>query len=242
MLTSLFTLAVFLNVPLGSHSNSGVPLPIESLEGTWGPVTYLNQVMRTKRPQESANVGAPFTFEIHRNGKVWELLQGNFHEGIGGTITGVTSKGKDRFTLLLERGVFEIGLVHRKDGTLRIRGTYWGYPTETYRRLEGSFSDELNRIVLAGKYKDPQGLVYEFSKSVATWPGIKPFEYQIEPDSTESGCEYFKSPNTKEGGDYKRYGYRWTNGRLFLYTIEYDGPNFPIACVDKPFVILTPLR
>ena len=111
------------------------------------------------------------------------------------------------------------------------------FPNEKFVRLQLDLEEYANENILQGEYADENGLSYSFrAGGLAVWPTMT-FPYQISLDSSEAGCDYFKTEDKTEPGGEKRFGYSWKDNLLNLYAIVYDR-EVPIDCEQTPFAIL----
>jgi hypothetical protein len=114
-----------------------------------------------------------------------------------------------------------------------------------YVPMTGELSPQLNRIVIAGKYRDEKGRAWVFSESgEAIWPEQK-FNYELSLNDPGANCDYLQSEGAAKGvddnrglDDKKRYGYGWRAGKLSIFAARLAGKK--VVCGAKPIAVLTP--
>ena len=229
----------------------------------WISKDYIETIQRTKAPiaatRDSAEWSIPdgssrsraLSFSIHQSDveSVYEFNPRNFHEGGSYRILRLETNpqgGSER--LVIERFNRDIDYVPMRlnfgtSGNLESIGAsnVWsGEPEQLYIRLGDSVEAHVNRLVLAGRYKDSKGREYSFSDSGdAEWPGLM-FRYEVSLDPFEAGCEYFDHDDPGGVGGRKRYGYRWSGEILELYNMRFDteSSECTLCCDPKPFAVL----
>jgi hypothetical protein len=240
------------------------PVPIANLTGVWISKDYIETIQRTKAPiaaaRESAVWSGPnsslkfhaLSFSILRSGveSVYEFSPTNFHEGASYRILRVETNpqgGSDRLVIeRFNRGDIDYVPMRFNFGaggnleSIAASNVWGGEPEQLYVRLEDTVEAHVNRLVLAGRYKDSKGKEYSFSDSGdAHWPGLM-FRYEVSLDVSEAGCEYFGHDDPNGVGGRKRYGYRWSGEILELYSIFYtdSSAECTMCCEPKPFAVL----
>ena len=114
-----------------------------------------------------------------------------------------------------------------------------------YVPVAGELSPQLNRLVIAGTYRDGNGKTWIFSESgEATWPEQK-FNYELSLNDPGASCDYLQSESAAKGAednkradDKKRYGYGWKAGKLSVYPAHLAGKK--VVCDVRPLAVLTP--
>jgi len=235
-----------------ANGDSSTP-ELKALSGDWVSVRFIQDVQRTRSPHIawfSESPALSFTIAVAQNGSGYELARTNFHEGLSSRILRLEraeNKGAFRLSIdapNLREGIdyvqlrFKRGLFGRVT-TLGAANLWDGEREQEYLRLPLTLAQYINRIILAGTYKDSAGATYSFSESgEARWPD-QSFQYEISLDPDEAGCEYIEYPDRNGVGGRKRYGYRWRDQGLELYNINYvDTEKCTICCDPQPFATL----
>ena len=248
----LFVVVVIFALHGCANEDSLTP-ELKVLRGHWVSVRFIQDVQRTKSPHTAWFSEPPtlsFSIGVAQDGSGYELARTNFHEGQSSRILGLEraknkgafrlsidapnlSEGIDYVQLRVERGLF--GQVTH----LNAANLWDGDPEQQYLRLPVTLAQYIDRIILAGTYKDSAGATYSFSESgEARWPD-QSFQYEISLDPAGAGCDYFEYPDRNGVGGRKRYGYRWRDQRLELYNINYvDTEKCTICCDPEPFATL----
>jgi hypothetical protein len=231
----------------GCSRENGLPprLELSDFAGEWVVKNYIDEVQRTRTPHQAwSPVPWALSFSVVKQGSGYEFNSTTLNEGgLSGAILRVeptqqmdalllvVAEREDQVLLRLESGYHRpIGIVRAEDS----RGK-----SELFVRLPGTLDQYVNRIILAGKYRDRSGEEYSFDESgEARWPG-KTFKYDISLNPQEAGCEYFQHDDSDGVGGRKRYGYRWNKEELELYGVNYIASVDCVICCDpKPFAIL----
>jgi len=104
--------------------------------------------------------------------------------------------------------------------------------------VQEPLATRLNRVILAGTYRDIEGRTWEFTETgQARWPERR-FPYEISLDATGSDCAILFTPERGQPGNRHRWGYRWERGLLLLFEVAYDSPAMPIHCMATPIAEL----
>lgn len=219
------------------------------LEGDWLSAKFLDAVRATRAP-----VGAPepYGFTVKRHGNGWRLVMTSFHEGYWRTLAGVEARPGGGYALVL--GPMESEPKGPKElSRVPVAATWGAAGPETvtgvlrddeagkiaFRRLPAPRERYLNRIVLAGTYRDEEGRRFVFDESgAATWPG-EGFRYALNLDPSEAGCDYVTRPDRTQPNETRRYAFAWKDGALRLSHVVYDR-DFPISAASRPFAVLRP--
>lgn len=116
-------------------------------------------------------------------------------------------------------------------------------------KVEKDTMQYVNKIVLAGKYKDQQDRPFVFTDSIAVWPE-RTFHYAVQRDFVEGwptgDCQTFDVLDDKDrsitgkNGFPERLGYRWKDKTLYIYNLSYPKETGEIVCGKDPVFVLTP--
>lgn len=226
------------------------PLRPADLEGEWIVRPYLEAVRHARQtlaPQERVPA-LSFTVRPASGGGL-EMERTNFHEALTQPIEDfeatregaafVLTGGERPEPITVERVRTKRGC----SGVLRVGGVWSGAPASSYvyTRVAGSVQEAVNRLVLAGEYRDAAGRSYVFSpEGRATWPD-RAFDYEIALDPSEACCEYFQHADPNGVGGQARFGYAWKAGALQVFRVFYPEDGCPISCEPEPMLVLTPV-
>ena len=219
------------------------------LEGDWLSAKFLDAVRATRAP-----VGAPdpYGFTVRKHGNGWRIAMTSFHEGYWRTLSAVEARPGGGWALVVgpmesePKGPKELTRVPVEvtwgaAGPETVAGALWDAEAGqiAFRRLPAPRARYLNRIVLAGTYRDEEGRRFVFDESgEATWPG-EGFRYELNLDPSEAGCDYITRPDRTQPNETRRYAFAWKDGALRLSHVVYDR-DFPISAASRPFAVLRP--
>ncbi|HMW71994.1 MAG TPA: hypothetical protein PKD17_09255, partial [Cellvibrionaceae bacterium] len=183
------------------------PSVLETLTGTWVAEKYLTAIKTNKTP--FVDEPESITFSAADKKLTWT----NFHEGFSQTIfeagqesnlyflnvtapeTAEPPTKKVHFSLLDKTIIFlEPGITKRTN--------------ERFVKINEPLPQHANKLLLAGKYKDSEGNIYEFSEDgQAKWPTMS-FTYSFVLDRSEANCPYINTNIQNGSGEVVRFGYK----------------------------------
>jgi hypothetical protein len=227
---------------------------LRDIEGIWINEQYLQALTALRAPHAAARKVSPVVIALKREGRAFPIVVTDFNKASLQTVLDIepdVKPGSYRLAVgagdrpMTSKEVKYIYIqgsrnVQGKFDRLRVAEIFlmkgkWA----DYTRLPGEISPYLNRLVLAGRYKDQQGHSWEFGESgEARWPG-QTFVYELSMNDPGAACEYLQTEDLKEGTDNKRFGYAWKNGKLSIYPARLV--NKKVRCDAKPLAVLTPL-
>ena len=227
----------------------GRALAPADLEGDWLSAKFLDAVRATRAPVSAPE---PLALTVKRHGGGWRLVATNFHEGYWRTLKEVVTKADGTFALVVgpmehepedpkELTRFPVSVAFGPSGAETLTGKIWDSEGEkvTLRRLPGPRTPYLNRLVVAGTYRDEDGRRWEFTEGgEARWPN-EMFRYELNLDSSEAGTDYVKRSDPSEPGGNRRTAFAWKDGLLRLSYVVYDR-DYPISAASRPFAVLRP--
>ena len=106
-------------------------------------------------------------------------------------------------------------------------------------RLPEALETEINRVVIAGKYKDQEGRSYEFTQAGEAVLPDRSFPYEVALDVKAGNCDLVHSHRERAPEGKERLGFAWKGGLLQLFNIKALKQD-RYACETKPFLTLTP--
>ena len=247
--TALLAAALLAPCARAASAEPARSLAPADLEGDWLSAKFLDAVRATRAP-----VGAPdpYGFTVKKHGNGWRIAMTSFHEGYWRTLSGVEAKPGGGYALVLgpmesePKGPKELTRVAvtvtwGAAGPETVTGALWDAEAGkiAFRRLPAPRARYLNRIVLAGTYRDEEGRRFVFDESgEATWPG-EGFRYELNLDPSEAGCDYVTRPDKTQPNETRRYAFAWKDGALRLSHVVYDR-DYPISAASRPFAVLRP--
>ena len=226
---------------------------LHDIEGIWIIEQYVKALAALRSPHAAAKKTPPVVIAIKREGRAFPIVVTDFNKASVQTVLDIEPDAKPgSYRLVVGAGDRpmsgkEVKYVYFQ-GTKNVQGRFdrlrfaeiflmkgiWA----DYTLLPGEISPYLNRLVLAGRYKDEQGRDWEFGESgEARWPDQK-FVYELSLNDPGAGCEYVQAEDLKEGAHNKRFGYAWKNGKLSIYPARMV--NKKVRCEPRPLVVLTP--
>lgn len=245
--------AVLAGAALASPAARSAPparaLAAADLEGDWLSARFLDAVRATRAP-----VGAPdpLAFSVKKHGSGWRLVATSFHEGYWRTLAAVEARPDGTYAFVVgpmehepagpkELARLPVSVTFGPAGPEAVTGKIWDGEggKVTFRRLPAPRTAYVNRLVLAGAYRDEEGRRWEFAETgEARWPN-ETFRYELNLDSSEAGTDYLTRPDASEPDGRRRIGFAWKDGALRLSYVVYDR-DYPISAASRPFAVLRP--
>lgn len=227
---------------------------VKDLEGVWLPQDYMDALRATRQPHAAARKAAPLAIKIQKEDRSYPIVRTDFSKAVLQRVIEVEPTGKPGAYRMVvaddDRGVVssadatyipfqgERGVQGRFDILAIADPTFAKRRFRTFVRVSDGLVVFVNRAVLAGKYADEKGGVYEFSETgEATFPDGK-FEYEVSLAAEGAGCDYFDTPDDKAPGGKRRYGFAWKGDKLQLFKAAGPEPK-SVRCERKPFAVLT---
>lgn len=243
-----------------SETPSGMDRPaqrdrvyLRDLEGIWVYAPYLDALAKARMPHRVARRTPPLVIGISRQGRSYPVVVTDFDKAAMQAALDVEPDGKpDAYRLVLgadDRPTSSADVRYlRFAGTRNAAGKFerlkmaepyfmkgrWG----EFVYVGGELAPRVNRIVIAGKYKDGQGRDWEFSDAgQASWPEGK-FAYELSLNDPGATCEYLEAEDQKAPDGKVRYGYAWSGGKLEIFKARLAGKS--VRCESRPFAVLSP--
>ena len=233
---------------------------LKDVEGIWINEAYLSVLTTLKSPHAAAKQAPPVVIAIRREGRAYPIVVTDFNKASLRAVLDVEPDGKPGAYRLVvgadDKPVssedvkyirFEAGRgAQGKIDRLRVaEPDFMKGKWAEYVPVGGELSPQLNRLVVAGNYRDEKGRAWIFNESgEATWPEQK-FNYELSLNDPGANCDYLQSEGAAKGvddkkgaGDKKRYGYGWKAGKLSVYPARLAGKK--VVCDAKPLAVLTP--
>ncbi|MEO8008732.1 MAG: hypothetical protein ABI728_09470 [Betaproteobacteria bacterium] len=227
---------------------------LKDVEGIWINEAYLTVLAALRSPHAAAKKTPPLVIAIRREGRAYPIVVTDFNKASLQAVLDVEPDGKagayrlvvgaddrpmsskDVKYIRFEAGKSAQGKIER----LRVaEPDFMKGKWADYVPIDGELSPRLNRLVIAGKYRDEKGRNWIFNESgEATWPEQN-FIYELSLNDPRAGCDYLKNEDaSKADNDKKRYGYGWKAGKLSLYPARLAGKK--VVCDARPMAVLTP--
>ena len=209
---------------------------VKSVDGFWVSEKYLLTLKTSKNPFS----GNPESIEI--NTKEKKLKWTNFHEGYWRNIFEYGKENDSHFLKVSEpeSSSTKSTTVYFtvKDDALTFNGSgIVEQLNERFIKIPSELPEYANKQILAGKYRDAEGKLYEFTENGnAIWPELA-FDYELILDSTEASCPYINSSIKESDGYPKRFGYEWQSENLYIFEIVEAG-DAPISCAKDAYLKL----
>jgi hypothetical protein len=233
---------------------------LKDVEGIWINEAYLSVLAALKSPHAAAKKTAPVVIAIRREGRAYPIVVTDFNKATLQAVLDVEPDGKpgayrlvvgadDKPVSSNEVKYIRFEAVKNAQGKFdRLRFAepdFMKGKWADYVPINGELSPQLNRFVIAGKYKDEKGRPWVFTESgEATWPEQK-FNYELSLNDPGANCDYLQSESADKGGEdgngadnKKRYGYGWKAGKLSIFAARLAGKK--VVCDAKAIVVLTP--
>jgi len=241
---------------------------LKDVEGIWVNEGYLSVLSTLKSPHAAAKKTPPVVIAIRREGRAYPIVVTDFRKASLQAVLDIEPDGRPGAYRLVvgaddkPMSSSEVKYI-RFEAAKNAQGKFdrlrvaepdfmkgkWA----DYVALAGGLTPQLNRLVIAGKYRDEKGQSWTFSEAgEATWPEQK-FNYEISLNDPAANCDYLqiesatkgndsaKSADANKRGDDKiRYGYGWKGGKLSILPARLAGNK--VACDAKPLAVLTPQK
>jgi hypothetical protein len=226
---------------------------VKDLEGTWIARDYVERLRASRAPHATARQATGIAIKIQREGSSYPILITNFQRAVLMAVIDLQPGEKARnYRLVLAKNdrpgisASETTIVpfrgeRNAEGVFRTLSiaepNFARKRYLTYLRLDGSLDTFVNRMVLAGKYADAQGGMYQFTEDGEAILPDRTFAYEISLDPGAAGCELIQSHKEREPDGKERIGYAWKGAELHLFKVT--GKKQPLKCDAKPFAVLT---
>jgi len=240
-------------------SSSPRPVPkgrvfVWDVEGTWISKAYLEQLQATRSPHAAGTRTPPLVIKVQREERSYPILITDFHNVVMQFLIEVEPNKKPgayRLVVAPEDGVVSSADViympftgekneQGKFDTLVIAEPFIGKGKKmTFVRLPETLENQINRVVIAGKYKDREGRSYEFTQAGEAVLPDRRFAYEVALDVKAGNCDLVHSHRERAPEGKERLGFAWKAGELQLFNTK-ALPEDRYACEAKPFLILTP--
>lgn len=225
----------------------------KDLEGTWIAAAYRDKLTSTRSPRAAANAAGALAIKIQRDGRSYPLLITNFRRAVLEAIIDIQPDNKPKsYRLAVAKedataiNAADLSYIYFRGerdaqgtfSTLSIAEPYFSKRrSANYVRLDGALEDFVNQTVIAGKYHDSQGAVYEFTADGEAILPDRKFAYEVSLDPGAARCDVIVSHSEREPEGKERIGFAWKGQLLQLF--EVTGTKAPLACGKKPFAELT---
>jgi hypothetical protein len=226
---------------------------LRDIEGIWMNEAYMKAVAQLRSPHAAAKKAPPLVIALKREGRAWPIVVTDFNKASMQAVLDVEPDAKpgqyrlvvgpdDRplssseVTYIPFRG--ERNAQGRFDQLGIAEPTFLKGKWGSFVRLPGELSSSVNRMVIAGVYRDEKGRTWEFTEAgEARWPDQQ-FVYELSLNDPTATCEYLQTEDIREGADKKRYGYAWKSGKLSIFAARLAGKR--VVCEAQPLAQLSP--
>ena len=233
---------------------------LRDIEGVWINEAYLSVVSALKSPHAAARKALPVVIVIRREGRSYPIVVTDFNKATLEAVLDLEPDGKpgafrlvvgaeDKPTASTDVKFVRFEATKNPQGKVeRMRVaelTFMKGKWAEYVPIAGELSPQLNRLVIAGTYRDASGGTWKFSENgEATWPG-QTFFYELSLNDPGASCDYLQSDDPTRGAAdakaaeaRKRYGFSWKAGKLSIFPASLKGRK--VVCETKPLAVLTP--
>jgi hypothetical protein len=226
---------------------------LRDVEGIWINEQYMKALAQLRSPHAAARKAAPVVIAIKREGRAFPIVVTDFNKASIQAVLDVEPDGKPGSYRLVvapdDKPVSSSevkyipfqGAKNAQGGFDKLRiaePTFMKGKWSDYVPMPGELSPTLNRMVIAGSYKDEKGRTWEFTESgEARWPDRK-FVYELSLNDPTAGCEYLQTEDIRDGEEKKRFGYAWKAGKLSVFPARRAGKK--VVCDVRPLAVLTP--
>jgi hypothetical protein len=250
--------ALLLALLLGTHAfaQAGAPRKdrvfLKDIEGIWINEDYVKALAQLRSPHAAARKVPPVVIAIKKEGRAWPIVVTDFNRASMQAVLDIEPDAKGAWRLVVgpsdrPASSTEVkyipfqGVRNAQGGFDRLRiaePTFLKGKPGDFLPVAGELNPSINRVVVAGKYKDAQGRDWTFAEGgEATWPDQK-FFYELSLNDPGAGCDYLQTEDLRDGNDKKRFGYAWNAGKLSIFAARLAGKK--VVCEARPLAVLTP--
>lgn len=225
---------------------------VRDLEGFWLNEAYVKALSANRSPHAAAKRVAPVLIGLRREGRSYPIVITDFNKAVLYAVLDVEPTAKPgAFRLVLgaqDRPVSSSGVTYLPfEGAKNAQGKFdrlrfsepflmKGKPSD-FMLLAGEVSPYINRLVIAGTYKDEKGATWSFTEAgEARWPD-RNFIYDLSLNDPTANCEYLQTEDLKDGDQNLRFGYAWKADKLSIFPARVVGKR--VRCDAKPIAVLT---
>lgn len=228
---------------------------VKDIAGLWVASDWLAAVEADRAPHAAAKKASPLVINIQQEGQGWPILRTDFSRAVLERVVEIEPTDRaDAWRLVTARD--DRGAVSSAEATYipfsgsraasgRFESITFNEPSFAKRRprafvrLDDGLESRINRVVIAGRYRDEQGREWSFSEAGELSGPDGKTAYELSLAASGAGCEYFETADDKAPGGKRRTGYAWKSGRLSLFATTGDKPA-RLRCEAKPFAVLAP--
>jgi len=226
---------------------------LKDIEGVWINAAYVDALGALKSPRAAAKKAAPVVIAIRREGRSYPIVVTNFDKASLEVVLDLEPDGKPgSYRLVVGKEDRPMASSEVKyipfEGGRNPQGKFdrlrFAEPlfmkgrAADFRLIEGEISPHVNRVVIAGNYRDAKGRAWSFTEGgEAAWPERK-LRYELSLNDPGSTCDYFLAEEDKPGAEKKPYGFAWKGGKLTLLPARFAGKK--VVCDAGALAVLAP--
>jgi hypothetical protein len=218
---------------LVSCSPKPAPFMLGQLKGEWLNKVIVDSLIVTKSPRKSI-----YSCDISNITIGDDFITGEevFHATLNGRLVKTLNATKTPFVFTVAGSINDTIAILDKD---TMNTVYLSKGKITIVRLKDSLNVFVNRIIIAGKYRDIHGKVYIFTEDgITNWPRNETkYSICIDYNSIEKDCITF----TDQGGKSISYGFSFKGKHLRFHKEKKYSEPVPddyMDFEDKPFIEL----
>lgn len=225
---------------------------VRDLEGFWLNEAYVKVLSGNRSPHASAKRVAPLLIGLRREGRSYPIVITDFNKAVLNVVLDVEPQEKaGTYRLVLapeDRPVSSSEVTFLPfEGAKNAQGKFdrlrfsdpflmKGKPSD-FMLLAGEVSPYINRLVIAGTYKDEKGATWTFTEAgEARWPD-RTFRYDLSMNDPTANCDYLQTEDLKDGDQNLRFGYAWKADKLSIFPARVAGKR--VRCEARPIAVLT---
>lgn len=225
---------------------------VRDLEGFWLNEAYVKVLSGNRSPHASAKRVAPLLIGLRREGRTYPIVITDFNKAVLNVVLDVEPQDKPgAYRLVLapeDRPVSSSEVTFLPfEGAKNAQGKFDrlqfsdpflmnGKPSD-FMLLAGEVSPYINRLVIAGTYKDEKGATWTFTEAgEARWPD-RTFRYDLSMNDPGANCDYLQTEDLKDGDQNLRFGYAWKADKLSIFPARVAGKR--VRCEARPIAVLT---
>lgn len=226
---------------------------IKDLEGVWVSQPYMAALKATNSPRRAALKSTPLIMQLKRDNGVYPILTTNFKAAVLQFVIDVEPDKKPNAWRLVTAKTE--GVVNASDVTYTYftgkRGTGGKFESLNVKephfakrrgtsmvKLAEPLENFVNKLTIAGKFKDERGGTYEFTEGGDALMPDRKFAYEILLDVSNADCDLLASHHERDVDGKELMGFAVKGEKVMLYRAATLSKG-KWQCEIQPFATLT---
>jgi hypothetical protein len=224
------------------------------IQGTWISKPYMEKLQATRSPNAAGQQTPPLVIKVEKEGGSYPILTTNFQKAVLRYLLDIEPLAKPNnyrmVTAEEDRAVSSAEVTYipfrgqrnaaGKFDALSIADLYFAKRKFVpFVRLPDALEQFVNRLVIAGKYRDESGRTYEFTEAGEAILPDRKFIYDIALDPRAANCDLLESHPERAPDGKEKIGFAWKGRELQLFNLKETNKG-RWSCERKPMAVLTP--